>query len=330
MNGVFTRRITSLIFLSVMVLLCHGVSAQNKKPKTWAEKLGYPKGKKIIMLHADDLGMCDEANKAGIMQLSTGVIQSAAVMMPCPYAADMIEWAKQNPEQDIGLHLTLTSEWKTYRWGSVDDDVPTLLDTDQKLWRKETDVAKNGTVTDVEKEIRAQIEKSIAMGYRPDHIDTHMGTLYTRTDFTRAFFKVAEEYNIPANAIELSPRVLKFVKKQGIPVTDEAIQLFNDYKLPKLDFFASVPKGKTYKQKVRRFKLLVWYVKPGLTEIIFHPSVQTDNLKTITGSWQQRVWEAEMFSDPKLIKYFKRKGIIFTNWLEIMERHNKLVATGNE
>src|SRR5687767_601012 len=88
-------------------------------PITWAEKLGFPKGKKVIMLHADDIGMCQEANIAAIDYLKSDKIQSAAVMMPCEYAGDMIEWAKKNPNEDIGLHLTLTSEWKTYRWGPV-------------------------------------------------------------------------------------------------------------------------------------------------------------------------------------------------------------------
>jgi chitin disaccharide deacetylase len=295
-------------------------------PITWAEKLGFPKGKKVIMLHADDIGMCKEANIAAIDYLKNDKIQSAAVMMPCEYAADMIEWAKKNPQEDIGLHLTLTSEWKTYRWGPVasPQEVSGLLDPDKKLWHDVPEVVTHASAAEVEKEIRAQIDKSIALGYRPDHIDTHMGTLYGHPSYMEVFFRVAQEYGIPANVIDVSdPEVLAGFRKLGYPITDEAVKLFEAYTLPKLDYFSSAPEGSTYEEKIKNFKTLIQSLKPGLTEIIFHPSVETANLKTITNSWQQRVWEAKMFSDPDLIKFFKDEGIVFTNWNEIMKRHKK-------
>ena len=182
----------------------------------------------------------------------------------------------------------------------------------------------HASAVEVEREIRAQIEKSIQMGYRPDHIDTHMGTLYAHADYIKAFFKVAQEYNIPANVIDVSdPEVLAGFRKMGYPITDEVVKLFESYQLPKLDFFSSAPEGSTYEEKVENFKTLIRSLKPGLTEIIFHPSVETENLKTITNSWQQRVWEAKMFSDPKLTEFFKAEGIVFTNWNDIMKRFGR-------
>ena len=97
----------------------------------------------------------------------------------------------------------------------------------------------------------------------------------------------------------------------------------NSYPLPKLDFFASAPKGNTYEEKKQNFMNLVRSLKPGLTEIIFHPAVESDTLKEITHSWQQRVWEYQMFSDPEMIRFFKDENIIFTNWIGIMERFNR-------
>lgn len=296
---------------------------QANTPGTWAEKLGWPAGKKVIMLHADDIGMCPEANIAAEQQLLSGQIQSAAVMIPCPNAREFIDWAKENPKMDIGLHLTLTSEWKTYRWGPVTDhkDVPGLLDPHSMLWRSVPEVVQHATADEVEKEIRSQIEQSIAWGYTPDHIDTHMGTLYADPGFVKAYIKVAEEYGIPANIIDISnPKVLAVYKAQGYPLDDSVVSMVAGYSLPKLDFFSSAPKADTYAEKVENFKKLVRSLEPGLTEIIFHPSVETDNLRSITGSWQQRVWEAEMFGDPNLIEFFKQEEIIFTNWKEIMER----------
>ncbi|MFS4418031.1 polysaccharide deacetylase family protein [Maribacter sp. 2307ULW6-5] len=296
-------------------------------PKTWAEKLGWPAGKKVIMLHADDIGMCPEANQAAEKQMTEGVIQSAAVMIPCPNAKAFIMWAKDHPEMDVGLHLTLTSEWKTYRWGTVSpaEEVPGLLDPDNKMWHSVRQVVQNASAAEVEKEIRAQIEQSLAWGYRPDHIDTHMGTLYGDPAFVKTYIKMAEEYGIPANIVDLSkPEVLAIFRKQGYPLNDEVVRMVEGYTLPKLDFFTSAPKAKSYEEKIDNFKKLILALEPGLTEIIFHPSVLTDNLKSITGSWQERAWEAEMFSDPDLIKFFEDEGLIFTNWKEIMERFDRI------
>ena len=317
--------LTGLSFILLIPLLCTGCSDKQVKnePANWAEKLGYPAGTKVIMLHADDAGMCNEANIATIQYLENNHIQSTAVMAPCPYADDFIKWAVDHPQADVGMHLTLTSEWKNYRWGTVSDpaEVPGLLDPEGKLWHEVPDVVKHASAEEVEKEIRAQIDKAIAMGHQPTHIDTHMGTLYGHASYVEVFFKVAEEYGIPANAIDQSDStVADRFKKEGYPIDENVIGIINNYSLPKLDNFTSAPNGQTYEEKVENFKQLISSLPPGLTEIIFHPSVETENLKTITNSWQQRVWEAEMFSDPDLIQFFEDEEIIFTNWKEIIER----------
>jgi len=247
--------------------------------------------------------------------------------MPCPSANDFIAWAIKHPGADIGAHLTLTSEWKTYRWGPVTDPakVPGLLDQKGKLYHHVSDVVMHASPYEVETEIRAQIDRMLASGLKPSHIDTHMGTLYGSPDYVAVFLKVAGEYGIPANAIDLSdPEVVRKYRNAGYPITDRVIEILNAYKLPKLDNFTSVPDGKTYELKRANFMALVNSLKDGITEIIFHPSVETDNLRSITGSWQQRVWEARLFSDPVVIGYFRDNGIELTDWKEIMERFNSL------
>ena len=331
-----SKRIISIaviIMLGIFMMLNFSGCTQNQSDqkkilasKNWAEKLGFPAGKKVLILHADDIGMCEEANSSVFPYLENKQIQSAAIMVPCPYAEEAILWAADNPNMDVGLHLTHTSEWKTYRWGTVEDPakVPGLLDPDGKMWRSVEEVVMNATPQEVELEIRAQIEKAISLGMKPSHIDTHMGTLYGSPKFVEVFLKVAEEYNIPANAIELSvPQVVEHFRKAGYPITDEVIKTMADYSLPKVDFFSSVPKGKTYEEKREKFFNHVKEIPAGLTEIIFHPSVESENLKSITNSWQQRVWEAEMFSDPVVNQFFSDEEIIFTTWKEIMQRFKK-------
>ena len=295
--------------------------------KTSAEKLGFPSGKKVLLLHIDDAGMCPEANTATQNYIGKGYLHSAAVMMPCPNAAAMIAWARNHPDEDIGLHLTLTSEWSKYRWGPLSNPakVPGLIDPEGKLWAEVPDVISHASATEVETEIRAQLDKSIAMGYRPGHIDSHMGTLFESVDYIKVFMKVAEEYHIPANIIDFSnPETAEnFAKASGYPLPLEVISQAGEYKLPKLDNFTSVPEGKTYTEKRGNFFKMVESLREGLTEIIFHPSVPTENMKSITATWQQRAWEAELFADPLVIQFLKDKGVIFTNWKEIMKRFDK-------
>ena len=291
-----------------------------------AEKLGFPKGKKVLLLHMDDLGMCKEANDAGKFYIENNHILSGAVMMPCEYAVPFVEWARDVPKADIGVHLTLTSEWKAWRWPPLTEaeNVPGLIDPEGRMWRSVPEVVMNATPQEVELEIRAQIDKMLALGLTPTHIDTHMGTLYGSPEFLKVFLKVAEEYKIPANAIDLSnPKVAAFYSAEGYPVNEEVIEMLGNYNLPHLDNFGSVPKGKTYDEVKANFFKLVNALEPGLTEIIFHPSVETENLKTITGSWQQRVWEAQMFADPEMKKFFEENDIIITTWREVMERFDR-------
>ena len=319
-------KIHLMIFSLFLLASCDNKNISVNVPqldgKNWAEKLGYPVDSKVVMLHADDIGMCSEANEAVIPYLLNDQIQSASAMVPCPWFNDIADWYMKHPEMDIGLHLTLTSEWKNYRWGPVSNpsSVPELIDPEGYLWRRVIDVASRTPVAIIEKEVRAQIERAYKRGIKPGHIDTHMGTLYSKVEYAEAFFNIAMEYGIPANVIEFTPdRVQKF-RKQGYPITARLIESGRKYTLPKLDDFSSVPDGKTYQNKKENFFDLIQNMEPGITEIIFHPSINSEGLKKITNSWQQRVWESKMFSDPEVIQFLKNEGIIFTNWKEMMTR----------
>jgi chitin disaccharide deacetylase len=146
------------MFFILMLFMACGPSgaesaAREDEPATWAEKLGFPAGKKVIIFHADDMGMADEANAATIYLLENNLIQSAAAMAPCPAYEDAIKWAIANPDADVGIHLTLTSEWRTHRWGTVTDpeQVPGLIDPDGYMWRSVREVVMNATPEEVEK-----------------------------------------------------------------------------------------------------------------------------------------------------------------------------------
>ena len=292
-----------------------------------AERLGFPADIKLLILHADDIGLCEEANLAVVPYLENLRIQSASVMMPCEYSDEFMQWFKANADYDIGLHLTLTStnESQIWRWSTVaeKESVPSLLDDDGFMWQSTAEVAQNAKTEEVEIEIHAQIEKALSLGVKPTHLDTHMGTLYASNAFTKVYMDVAGEYQIPAMVFDLSnDSIVQKLKSMGYPITDDLIAMTNYYSLPMLDDFDYIPKADSYEELRAHFFEQVKSLNPGITQIIFHPSVESDRLKEMLDSWQQRVWHAQLFNDPAVINFLVEEGILFTNWKKLMMRHS--------
>lgn len=164
-----------------------------------AGRLGYPADAKLLIIHADDLGVAHSENLATFEALNRGAVSSASIMVPCPWLTEAADYARAHPDADLGVHLTLTSEWKTYRWGPVSprDQVPSLLDPDGYFYRTAADVARHARVADVERELRAQVETALKMGIHPTHLDSHMGALFTTPALIAALVKVARAYHLP-------------------------------------------------------------------------------------------------------------------------------------
>src|SRR5215467_9970689 len=184
---------TRIIFFLITVLLtCGAINGQ----QTLAERLGYPRDAKLIIVHADDLGMAHSVNAATTKAFETGLVNSGSIMAPCPWLNEIAAYARANPQADLGLHLTLTSEWTNIRWGPVvsKDRVSSLLDKDGYLRSTESEAAQNADPKEVELEIRAQIERAKALGIVPTHLDSHMGTLYQNKALFDVFLRVAREY----------------------------------------------------------------------------------------------------------------------------------------
>ena len=182
-----------------IVLFSAALPYSSAQSKTIAERLGYPADSKLLIIHADDLAVAHSQDAASFDALDRHAVTSASIMIPCPWLTEVAAYAKTHPDADLGLHLTLTSEWKTYRWGPVSpkDRVPSLLDPSGYLWPDTPQSLGALKADEVEREIRAQIERAIAMGIHPTHLDSHMGTLFSRPDLFAVYVKVAHEYKLP-------------------------------------------------------------------------------------------------------------------------------------
>src|SRR5713101_6125948 len=172
------RKFISLLLFFILAGLLRESHAQ-LNGKSLAEKLGFPRDAKLLIVHADDVGVTHSVNAATIKALDTGLVTSASIMVPCPWFPEIADYAKSHPDLDLGLHLTLTSERVYYRWGPVaaKDKVPSLVDENGYFhhdWSATTRI----NPKDVELELRAQIDRAYAMGVHPTHLDSHQYRLY--------------------------------------------------------------------------------------------------------------------------------------------------------
>src|ERR1700677_436022 len=191
---------TSSLILRLMLLGCLlSTFPARGFAQTLAERLGYPPGTKLIVVHADDLGETHSVNAAAIKALQGGAINSASLMVPCPWFPEIADYAKSHPDADFGLHLTLTSERVYYRWGPVApaDKVPSLVDQNG-YFHHEWKEGEHIDAKEVEIELRAQIERALAMGVRPTHLDSHQYRLImTNKELFEVFVRLAHEYKLP-------------------------------------------------------------------------------------------------------------------------------------
>ncbi len=196
----------SLFWSSVVSFLL--VSTLPAQTKTIAERLGHPADAKLLILHADDLAVAHSVDAASFAALDSGAISSASIMVPTPWITEVAAYARAHPNADLGLHLTLTSEWRTYRWGSVEskDKVPSLLDSAGTFPSDVPPVSTNAKLPEVEAELRAQVERALALGIHPTHLDSHMGALFSTPGLIATYVKVARDYHLPFLALRGDPR----------------------------------------------------------------------------------------------------------------------------
>lgn len=249
---------------------------------------------KRLIVHADDAGMCHSANLATIEALEKGLVSSASVMMPCPWVQEFTEWARVHPEKDIGLHLTLTSEWRHYRWRPVApwDKVRGLIDKEGWMWRGVRPVAMQAKPEEIETELRAQIERAREYGVRFTHLDSHMGTLFARPDYFGIYVKLAGEYGVPCmlpKANEANAADLK-----GYPVTAEMLLEKEREGMKTLDRLVTGVPGRTPAERRESYLKLIANLQPGVTQLIIHLAKDDAEIRAITGNWEQR-WSDFLF-----------------------------------
>lgn len=293
LNGFFR------IFLFISAILVSPTSGLAEAP-TYAERLGWPAGTRAIILHVDDAGRSHSSNMGTIKSIEDGIATSTSIMMPRTGAAEFVEYIKAHPAVDAGLHL---------------------------------DLGRGASPDKVEKDIRSQIDKASSMGITPTHLDGE-GAMQFNTQFTDRFVKVAIEKKIPllfygghmqyisteagANK-ELFLSIAKKLWHSGLPVID--------------DILAQRSHSNNYEERKAELIKLLREMRPGITEIIFHCSMKTNDSGTdesaeSPGPAGDMGLEGEMdvrlLTDPDIKAFINSEGIVLTTWRELMKRRTQV------
>lgn len=264
---------------------------------------------KYLIIHADDIGMCHSVNAATFRAMTEGVVSSGSVMVPCPWFPEAAAWARENPDADLGIHLTLTSEWRYYRWRPIAplDRAPTLVDDEGFMWRSTREVIEHAKPEEVELEIRAQIERALAFGMKPTHTDSHMGTLFYDLRFFEIYVRVSRDYGIPPMLMELTPEQVELARQMGVDLPKRMAAYVKEG--PYLDRLIPSAEGKTLKERTADFYRLLETITPGVTELIVHLMQDDEEGRNIAGSWQQRYYELLICTAPETRSRIERLGI---------------------
>lgn len=293
---------------------------------------------KRLIIHADDIGMSQAANEAAMGALDYGVVTSGSIMVPCPWFPEAAAYAREHPERDLGVHLTLTSEWRYYRWKPVAPSVPGLIDEEGYMWRSVAQVATKATAEEVERELRAQIERAIEFGIKPTHFDTHMGTTFARADYFEVYVQLGKEYGVPVMLPRPTPEMLEYARTSGLPVPPERLSQLeaegavmldtlvtsvappppisqgDDKGAVMTDYLETFGAETALEQRKRSYHELLRTLKPGLTQLIIHPGTNAPELQAITGSWEERYNDFLCFTDPQTRALIADLGITLTTW----------------
>ncbi len=305
----------SHVVLVILVLAAFATQSFSQA-KTVAERLGYPANSKLLIIHADDLAVAHSEDTASFDALDKGAATSASIMVPCPWLTEVANYAKAHPDADLGLHLTLTSEWATFRWGPVEsrDRVPSLNDANGYLWPEVEPAVQNIKADDAEREIRAQIEKAMSMGIHPTHVDSHMGVLFARPDLIGVYVKVAHEYKLPFLGM-LSP---------SLPAATRSMFSDKDVLLDSVVIASpNVPAANWKNFYLDAIKNL----KPGLTEFIVHLGHDDAELQAVSAghpdygaAWRQR--DYDVVTSPEFKKAIEDNHIVLVHWKDIKKLLN--------
>ena len=281
------------------------------QPNPVLKKLGFSNTDRLVILHTDDIGMCQASLAAFIDLWENEAISSGAIMLPCPWAKPAAEFCRTHPGVDMGVHATITAEWDSYRWSAMSTRNPAsgLTDRDGFLWQTSQETQANATSEAVTAELQMQVRKALDWGVDVTHVDSHMGTVI-HPKFMQAYIQVAQQVHVPvmlprgdaatAHSMGMDDEtaagfaaLISQLEEQGLPLVDGMDMLPLDQPEGQLDIT----------------KKMLSDLPTGVTHFLFHPSIDTPELRAIAPDWPSRVANYHTFMNPELKQFIKDQGL---------------------
>ena len=300
---------TSLLALLTLALLASAAPAQ-QTGKSVQEKLGYPADARLLIIHADDLGMNHSVNRATLAALENHWITSSSILVPCPWFPEVADWAKAHPDADLGIHLALNSEWTHLRWGPISsrDKVPTLLDKDGYFPLLETDVV-HAKPKEADSELRAQIEHAKAAGVPLSHFDTHMTALMQQKDLLQVYQKLGRDYKLP---ILLDRSGSRKLPEGGTVNPEQAL----------IDSIIEINPGVPPEKWADWYEQTLAALKPGVYEMIVHLAYDDDEMRGTTwdhpdwgSAWRQH--DVDMVQSKEFRNFLADQKFVLVTWKDL-------------
>ncbi|HZY78965.1 MAG TPA: polysaccharide deacetylase family protein [Cyclobacteriaceae bacterium] len=277
---------------------------------TLQEKLGYPKNTKLLIIHADDIGVSHSENTATITALEKGSINSGSILVPCPWMPEIAAYVSTHPNVDLGLHLTLTAEWKHYKWTPVlsRTEVPSLVDDKGFLPDNSEAVGKNAKPEEAEKELRAQIERAKQFGIDPTHFDTHMGSVFATPALAAIYLKLGQEYKVPV-LLPVQAKALAAGNPNAVIIDNLFMATPDDYKAGMKNYYSKVLKE----------------LPVGFNVLLLHAAHNDSEMQAVTidhpdygAAWRQA--DFDFFTSDDCKKLLKDNNIKMVTWKEIRDK----------
>jgi predicted glycoside hydrolase/deacetylase ChbG (UPF0249 family) len=302
---------SKLSFLLLMLACLNHSAIAQSAPKTVQERLGYPASARLLIIHADDLGMNHSVNRATLEALEKGWITSASILVPCPWFPEVARWAKQNPNADLGIHLALNSEWTDFRWGPLSGSsrVPSLVD-EHGYFPLDTDIVdKNAKMSEVELELRAQIQRARDVGVPITHMDMHMAAMVSSKELFGVYRKMGRENQVP---ILLEPHGTH-APPAGVSVAPQEIPVQR---------VVNMEPGVAEKDWFDWYKKQLAPLPPGVYQMIVHLAYDDEEMRGAT--WNHPDWGAawrqsdlKMVKSPEFRQFLKEQGFVLVGWRDL-------------
>lgn len=260
-----------------------------------------------VVVHVDDLGMSPAANRGGV-QAMDATATCGSVMVPCPAFEEMAAIARDRPELDLGVHLTLNAEYESYRWSPVTGTGSSLCDPTGAMWATTQATVDNADPDDVERELRAQIERALEAGIDVTHIDSHMGTVFD-LKFVDTYFLLAREFELPAFVPRLDTDRLPDDVAAHLADYLTMIEAHEAAGFPVFDHFDANSLDYEPGTGLAHNSSRVESLGTGRSYLITHCAEGCDELAGITHDWRQRDEERRIYSDGSMAAVFEAHGV---------------------